>query len=131
MNLTAVSVIVEAFISGYQRVASAVLSWIDSDYVPQIVYDRVASIVNGTVNRLASKLRGLSRNVVTAGQDPALYFTAKIRDILAQEVSILSGALQLLAGLPIIGGVASGYQNILSSVMSVADVALDGLRSNG
>ena len=131
VNLTAVSVIVEAVISGYQGVASAVLSWIDSDYVPQIVYDRVASIVNGTVNKLASRLRGLSRNVVNAGQDPALYFTAKIRDILAQEVSTLSGALQLLVGLPIIGGVASGYQNILSSVMSVADVALDGLRNNG
>lgn len=131
VNLTAVSVVVEAIISGYQRVASSLLSWIDSDYVPQLVYDRVASILNGAVNLLASQLRGIARSAIPAGQDPALFFTTRIRDILARQVSALSNALQPLVGLPIIGGVASGYQRILSNLMAAADVALDGLRSNG
>ena len=131
VNLSGVSVIVEAIIAGMQRVASALLSWIDSDYVPQVIYDRVASIVNGVVNREAAALRGVARSAVPAGQDPALFITGRIREILARFISGLCSAVQPLVGLPVIGGVASGYQRILSHVMSTADVVLDGLRSGG
>ena len=131
MNLSGVSVIVEAIIAGMQKVASALLSWIDSDYVPQVIYDRVASIVNGVVNREAAALRGVARSAVPAGQDPALFITGRIREILARFISGLCSAVQPLVGLPVIGGVASGWQRMLSHVMSTADVVLDGLRSGG
>ena len=51
---------IEAIISGYQKVAASTLSWIDSDYVPQIVYDRVEGGINGLDNGLASQLRGIT-----------------------------------------------------------------------
>ena len=131
MNLSGVSVIVEAIIAGMQRVASALLSWIDSDYVPQAVYDRVASIVNGVVNREAAALRGVARAAVPAGQDPALFITGRIREILGRIVSTLCSAVQPLTGLPIIGGYAASYQRTLSALMTAADVVLDGLRNGG
>ncbi len=131
VNLSGVSVIVEAIIAGMQRVASALLSWIDSDYVPQVVYDRVASIVNGVVNREAAALRGVARAAVPAGQDPAAFITGRIREILGRIVSTLSSALEPLTGLPIIGGIASTYQRALSRILTAADMVLDGLRNGG
>lgn len=131
VDLAAVSVIVEAIIAGSQRVGSRLLSWIDSDYVPQMVYDRVESILNGGMNTLASQLRGIARSAVPAGQDPALFITGRIRETLSRHTFALSNALQPLVGLPIIGGVASGYQRLVGSQMAAADAALDGLRSGG
>lgn len=131
VDLSAVSLVVEAIITGYQRVTSRLLSWIDSDYVPQMVYDRVESTLNGAVNILATQLRGIARSAVPAGQDPALFITGRIREILSRQAFALSNALQPLVGLPIIGGVASGYQRVLGSMMAAADAALDGLRNGG
>jgi len=131
VNLSGVSVIVEAIIAGMQRVASSLLSWIDSDYVPQAVYDRVASIINGVVNREAGALRAIARAAVPAGQDPAAFITGRIRESLGRIVSTLYNALDPLTGLPIIGSVAVVYQNALARLMTVADVALDGMRNGG
>ena len=41
VDLSAFNVVIEAIISGYQKVAASLLSWIGSDYVPQVVNDRV------------------------------------------------------------------------------------------
>lgn len=131
IDLSVFNVVIEAVISGYQKIASRLLSWIDSDYVPQAVYDLVAGSVNGAVNFLATQLRGITRQAIPFGQDPAAFVTGRIRDILARSVSTLSNALQPLVGLPIIGSVASRYQRILASIMSVADSALANLRADG
>ena len=130
VDLSAFNVVIEAVISGYQKVAASLLSWIDSDYVPQIVYDRVAGGINGLVNGLASQLRGITRQVVTLGHDPATFVTGRIRDILARSVSSLCSLLQPLVGLPVIGSFASRYQSILGSIMSSVDSALGPLRTN-
>jgi peptidoglycan hydrolase-like protein with peptidoglycan-binding domain len=131
VNLSGVSVIVEAIIAGMQQVAAGLLTWIDSDYVPQVVYDRVAPRIHGVVNREAATLRGIARSAVPAGQDPAAFITGRIREVLGRMVSNFSSALDPLTGLPIIGAVAVGYQNLLARLMGVADIALDGARSGG
>lgn len=131
VDLSIFNVVIEAVIGGYQKIAARLLSWIDSDYVPQFAYDRAASLINGAVNALAASLRGITRNVVPFGQDPAAYVTGRIREILAVKASALSNALQPLTGLPVIGSVAQRYQRVLSGFMSVADAALSNLRSNG
>lgn len=131
VDLSAFNIVVEAVISGFQRVAAQLLSWIDSDYVPQIVYDRVAGPINGAVNSLASRLRGITRNAVAAGQDPAGFVTDRIREVLANAVSNVVNALQPLVGLPIIGSVAMRYQAVLRSLLSMADSALNALRAGG
>ncbi|HPG62686.1 MAG TPA: peptidoglycan-binding domain-containing protein [Casimicrobium sp.] len=131
VDLSAFNVVIEAIISGFQRVAAQLLSWIDSDYVPQIVYDRVAGPINGAVNNVASRLRGITRNAVAAGQDPAGYVTDRIREILANGVNNLVNATQPLVGLPIIGGVAMRYQAVLRSLLSQADSVLNALRAGG
>ena len=130
VDLSAFNVVIEAIISGYQKVAASLLSWIDSDYVPQVVYDRVEGGINGLVNGLAPQLRGITRQVVTAGQDPATFVTGRIRDVLARSVSSLCNLLQPLVGLPVIGSFASRYQSLLSSIMSSVDGALGPLRTN-
>jgi len=131
VDLSVFNVVIEAIIGGYQKIASRLLSWIDSDYVPQFVYDRAAASINGTVNAMASNLRGITRQTVPLGHDPAAFVTGRIRDVLARNVSGLSNALQPLVGLPVIGGVASGYQRLLSGIMRAADIGLANLRSNG
>lgn len=131
VDLSAFNVVIEAIISGFQRVAAQLLSWIDSDYVPQIVYDRVAGPINGAVNNVASRLRGITRNAVAAGQDPAGFVTDRIREVLANGVNNLVNATQPLVGLPIIGGVAMRYQAVLRSLLSQADSVLNALRSGG
>lgn len=131
VDLSAFNVVIEAIISGYQKVASSLISWIDSDYVPQVVYDRVEGGVNGLVNGLASQLRGITKQAITIGQDPATFVTGRIRDILARSVSSLCNLLQPLVGLPVIGSFASRYQSILGSIMTSVDAALGTLRTNG
>ena len=131
VDLSIFNVVVEAVIGGYQKIAAALLSWIDSDYVPQFVYDRAASLINGAVNGLAGGLRGITRNVVPFGQDPAAFVTGRIRDLLFPKLTALSNAIQPLTSLPVIGTPAQGYMRLLSSVMSVIDTALCNLRSNG
>lgn len=131
VDLSMFNVVIEAVVGGFQRIGSSVLSWIDSDYVPQFVYDRVALLVNGAIGTVAAPLRAIGRQTVPLGQDPAAYVTGQIRSVLARGVSALSNALQPLVGLPVIGNVASGYQRIISNIMSAADGALGNLRSNG
>jgi hypothetical protein len=131
LDLSVFNVVVEAVIAGYQRIVAKILSWIDSDYVPQFVYDRVAASVNGAANNLAVQLRAITRQAVPLGQDPAAFVTGKIRDALARSVSTLTSALQPLVGLPIIGPVASGYQRKLESIKSAVDSALINLRADG
>lgn len=131
VDLSEFNVVIEAVIGGVQRVVSSLLSWIDSDYVPQVVYDRVAGPLNGVVSRLASAMRGITHNTVALGQDPAAYVTGRIREILARHVSSLTNAVQPLVGLPIIGGAASRYQSLLAGIMTVTDTALNNMRHNG
>jgi peptidoglycan hydrolase-like protein with peptidoglycan-binding domain len=131
VDLSAFNVVIEAIIAGFQRVAAQLLSWIDSDFVPQIIYDRVAGPINGAVNTLASRLRGITRQAVAVGQDPAGFVTDRIRDVLANAVSNVVNALQPLVGLPIIGGVAMRYQSVLRSLLSRADAVLNTLRAGG
>gem|GEM_PF-2366365 len=131
VDLSMFNVVIEAIIGGVQKIASRLLSWIDSDFVPQFVYDRVAASLNGAVNSLASPLRSITRQTVPLGQDPAAFVTGRIREGLARNVSGLANAVQPLVGLPVIGGVALRYQSLLASIMSVADTALANMRSNG
>jgi peptidoglycan hydrolase-like protein with peptidoglycan-binding domain len=131
VDLSVFNVVIEAVIAGYQKIGSRLLSWIDSDYVPQFVYDRVAATVNAAVNMVVSPLRAISHQTVPLGQDPAAYVTSRIRDGLARGASSLSAALQPLVGLPVIGIVASGYQRNISGLMGIADVALANLKHNG
>lgn len=131
VDLSIFNVVIEAIIGGMQKIAGSLLSWIDSDYVPQFVYDRVASMLNGAINTSASTLRGITRQAVPLGQDPAAFVTGQIRQVLARFASALSNALQPLVGLPVIGGSAVGWQRIISGLMSVADGALSNLRANG
>ena len=131
VDLSQFNVVIEAIIGGMQKIVSNLLSWIDSDFVPQFVFDRVAGSLNGVVNGLAGSLRGITRQAVGLGQDPAAFVTGRIREILARSVSNLTSAVQPLVGLPIIGGVASRYQSLLANIMSVANTALNNMRSNG
>lgn len=131
VDLSAFNVVSEAAIGGVQKIASSLLSWIDSDYVPQVVYDRAEGALNGAVGGCASRIRAISRNVVTGGQDPAAYFTARFRDNIAIGVSAICNAIQPLTSLPIIGAVASRNLAIISGVMSGIDAALATLRQNG
>ena len=65
------------------------------------------------------------------GQDPAAFFTTRLRTCYATNISTLCGMLQPLVGIPIIGASAQGYLRLLSSVMSVIDSALGNVRANG
>lgn len=131
VDLSIFNVVIEAIIGGYQKIGGALLSWIDSDYVPQFVYDQASSGINGIINGMASQLRGITRNVVTMGQDPAAFVTGRIRDIMFPRVNALSSALQPLTALPVIGGVARAHQQVLAGILSVADTALSNMRNNG
>ena len=131
LDLSVFNVVGEAAVGGVQKIAASLLSWIDSDYVPQIVYDRAEGAINGAVGACASKIRAISKNVVTGGQDPAAYFTARYREQVALNVSMLCRAIQPLTSLPIIGAVASRNLMIISGVMSGIDSALANLRHNG
>ena len=128
--MSAFNVLIEAIISGFQKVTSSLLSWIDSDFVPQVVYDRVEGGINGLVSGLESQLRGITKQAVALGQDPATFVTSRIRDILARSVSSLCILLQPLIGLPVIGSIASRYQSLLGNLMSSVDVTLGTLRTN-
>lgn len=130
-NLTIFNAVIEAIIGGLQQVASALLSWVDSDYVPQVVYDQVAPRLNGAVGTAASRLRAIVRMTVPLGHDPAAYFIAQVRSPIATAASTISGALQPLVGLPIIGGVASGYQRLIAGEMAAVDAVLSTLQSGG
>ncbi|MBC7709029.1 MAG: peptidoglycan-binding protein [Rhizobacter sp.] len=130
VDLSAFNVVIEAIISGFQKVASSLLSWIDSDFVPQVVFDRVEGEINGLVGGLASQLRSITKQAVALGQDPATFVTGRIRDALARSVSSLANLLQPLVGLPVIGGFAARYQGLLRGVMSSVDVTLGTLRGN-
>ena len=130
-DLTTFNVVIEAIIGGLQQVASALLSRVDSDYVPQAVYDLVAPRIDGAVNSAASRLRAISRQTVPLGQDPAAYFIAQVRSPIATVASSLCGALQPLAGLPIIGGIVMGYQRLISAEMGMIDAVLNSLQGGG
>lgn len=131
VDLSGFNVVIEAVISGIQAIASSLLSWIDSDYVPQIVYDRAANLINEVNSSGAAQLRNITKQAITAGQDPAAFVTAKIQEILGRAVSKLCNALQPLVGLPIIGAVAVRFLGLISSVMSPVVGKLANLRSNG
>lgn len=131
VDLSIFNVVIEAVIAGFQKIGAKILSFIDSDYVPQFVYDRVAGMVQGAINTVASPLRGIARQAVPLGQDPAAYVTGQIRAALARGISALSGALQPLLGLPVIGNVAAGYQRVLAAEMHGIDVVLNTLRNDG
>ena len=131
VDLSQFNVVIEAIIGGVQKIVSNLLSWIDSDFVPQFVFDRVAGSLKSVVNGLAGSLRGITRQAVGLGQDPAAFVTGRIREILTRSVSNLTNAVQPLVGLPIIGSVASRYQSLLANIMSVANTALNNMRSNG
>lgn len=125
------SALINAAISGQQAIASSLLSWIDSDDVPQIVYDRVAGMINGASSRCASRLNGLKKQAVPFGQNPAVYVTSGIRDALAEFISGMCNVLQPLAALPVIGFVGVGYQRILGGYMSKIDTILGNASANG
>lgn len=131
VDLSVFSVVVEAIISGFQRICGALLDWIDSDYVPQFVYDQAAGGINGVMNGMASQLRGTAKGVVSLGQNPSAHLTQRVRDIVFPKVSALSNLLNPLVGLPVIGGSARGYQMALNGILSVLDSALIGLRNDG
>lgn len=131
VDLSIFSVVAEAIIGGSQQIASALLSWIDCDDVPQIVYDRAASLINGANSRLASNLRASARRKIAQGQDPAAVFSAEVRSMFAANISTLCGMLQPLVGIPVIGTSAQGYLRLLSGLMSVIDSAMANLRANG
>lgn len=131
VDMTIFNVVIEAIIGGLQQVASSLLGWVDSDYVPQVVYDVVAPRLNGAVNNAASRLRGIARQAVPIGQDPAAYFIAQVRSPIATFASGICGALQPLVGLPIIGVIAVGYQRTISSEMGMIDSVLGSLQSTG
>ena len=131
VDLSIFNVVVEAVIAGAQRVVARLLSKIDSDFVPQFVFDRVAGSLNGEVNALASGLRGITRQAVAVGQDPAVFVTTRIREILSRKISGMINALQPLVGLPVIGDVASRAQTGLRNVGANANSALDNMRNNG
>lgn len=131
VDLSQFNVVIEAIIGGGQKIVSNLLSWVDSDFVPQFVYDRVSGMLNGALNNLAGSLRGITRQAVALGQDPSAFVTGRIRTILTRFVSNLSNAVQPLVGLPIIGGVASQYQALLGGIMSVANTGLNNMRGNG
>ena len=131
VDLSMFNVVIEAVISGMQAIASSLLSWIDSDYVPQIVYDRVAGMINESNSACAAQLRGITSKVIATGQDPSAYVTGRIQEKLGIAVSKLCNALQPLVGLPIIGAVAVRFLGLISSVMSPVAGKLANLRSNG
>lgn len=131
VDLSVFNVVIEEIIGGFQKIGARLISWIDSDYVPQFVYDRVESLVNGGVNMVVAPLRGITRQTVPLGQDPAAFVTDRIRTVVARGASNISSALQPLVGLPVIGGVASGYQRKISGLMTTVDGALANLRQNG
>jgi hypothetical protein len=131
VDLSMFNVVIEEIIGGVRKIELRLLSWIDSDFVPQFVFDRVEASLNNTLDSLASSLRGIARQAVPLGQDPAAFVTSRIREALARSVSGLFNALQPLVGLPVIGSVAARYQRILASIMSGADTALTNMRSNG
>ena len=131
VDLSGFNVVGEALIGGAQKIVSNLLSWIDSDFVPQFVYDRAAGALNGALNNYASALRGITRQAVPLGQNPAVFVTGRMRQILSNLIASLSGAVQPLVGLPVIGSVASRYQALLGNVMSTANTALDNMARNG
>ena len=131
VDLSEFNVVVEAIIGGAQAIASNLLSWIDSDFVTQEIYDRVAGTVNGSLNTMASQLRGITRQTLALGQDPAAFVTGRVHDIVARYIANLCAGVQPLTGLPIIGTVAVRYQNLLRSVLAVVDQRLANLRRNG
>lgn len=131
VDLSMFNVVIEAVISGIQAITSSLLSWIDSDYVPQIVYDRVAGMINESNSACAAQLRGITSKVIATGQDPSAYVTGRIQEKLGIAVSKLCNALQPLVGLPIIGAVAVRFLGLISSVMSPVAGKLANLRSNG
>lgn len=131
VDLSIFNVVVEAVIAGAQRVVARLLSKIDSDFVPQFVFDRVAGSLNGEVNALAAGLRGITRQAVAVGQDPAVFVTTRIREILSRKISGMINALQPLVGLIVIGDVAARAQTGLRNVGANADGALVNLRNNG
>ena len=131
VDLSMFNVVIEAVISGIQAIASSLLSWIDSDYVPQIVYDRVAGMINESNSACAAQLRGITSKVIATGQDPSAYVTGRIQEKLGIAVSKLCNALHPLVGLPIIGAVAVRFLGLIASVMSQVAGKLANLRSNG
>lgn len=131
VDLSGFNVVVEALIGGAQKIVANLLSWIDSDFVPQFIYDRAAGALNGAVNNYASALRGITRQAVPLGQNPAVFVTGRMREILTRFINSLSSAVQPLVGLPVIGSVASRYQALLGGVMSAANTALDNMSRNG
>lgn len=131
VDLSEFSVVIEAVIGGVQAIASNLLLWLDSDFVPQDIYDSVAGRVNGAVNTLASKLRGITHQTVALGQDPSAFVTARIHDILARFVADLCATVQPVVGLPIIGAAAVRYQNLLRNVLTMVDQALANMRHKG
>ena len=131
IDLSEFNVVVEAVIGGAQRVVGSILARIDSDFVPQFVYDRVASTLNGAVNNAAGALRGITRQAIGLGQDPTAFVTGRIHDIVARYIAQLSAGVQPLVGIPVIGTAAQGYQSILGSLMSIVDGALRNMTANG
>ena len=131
VDLSQFNVVIEAIIGGGQGIASALLSWIDSDFVPQAIYDSAAGAINGGLNTMASQLRGITKQAVALGQDPSAFVTARIHDIVARFVNRLCDAVQPVIGLPILGSVASRYQNLLRNMLGGVDRALGNLRNNG
>ena len=131
VDLSQFNVLIEAIIGGAQGIASALLSWIDSDFVPQAIYDSAAGAINGGLNTMASQLRGITKQAVALGQDPSAFVTARIHDIVARFVNRLCDAVQPVIGLPILGSVASRYQNLLRNMLGGVDRALGNLRNNG
>ena len=129
VDLSIFNVVVEATIKGADNFRLRVLSKID--FLPKPVFDRVAGPLNGEFNTLASNLRNITRQAVAVGQDPAVFVTNRIREILARKISGMISALQPLADAPLVGDVGSRAQTALRGVMSSADSALANMRNNG
>jgi len=131
VDLSMFGAIAEAIITGHRKIGDALLSWIDSDYVPQFVYDQAAMGINGAINGMASQLRGITGNIATMGQDPAAYFTGRVRSLVFPRINALSAALNPLVGLPIIGSIASAHKMALAGIQSSLDTYLTNVRNNG
>lgn len=131
VDLSIFNVVIEAAIAGFQKIASALLKRIDSEYVPRVVYNQAAAVINGAVITLAAGLRLITRTAVPLGQDPAAFVTGRIRTLLARAVATLTSALQPLVALPVIGNFVRRYLSGLARVTRVVDEALVNLRSTG